>query len=147
MRAILQEASALLKKILESEDLEEAVREHLGEIDDAFLAVLSANIEQAEGMGEKEKARKLKRLADLTFELLQERAPRPIRLINQLLNAQYPRETKRLLEENVEQVDNRFIKTLELIIENLSQRGQKRAARHLREVKDQAWAMLKQPSS
>jgi len=145
-QAILQEASALLRKILESEDPEEALREHLREIDDAFFAVLSANIKQAEAMRDREAARKLKRIADLAFELLQERAPRPIRLINRLLNAQYPRETKRLLEENVEQVDNRFIRALELVIENLSRRGQKRAARHLRGVRDQAWAMLEQPS-
>lgn len=145
-RAILQEKADLLMKIFESEDedLEEAVREHLEDIDDAFFAVLSANIEQAEATEEKDAARKLKRIANLAFGLLQERAPRPIRLINQLLEAQYPRETKKLLEENVEQVDNELVSALNLAIENLNRRGQKRAARHLREVRDQARAMLKQ---
>jgi hypothetical protein len=146
-RAILQEKADLLGEIFESEDWEEAVREHLEEIDDAFFAVLSANIEQAEDTEDKEAARKLKRVASLAFELLQERAPRPLKLINQLLEAQYPRETKKLLEENVEQVDNELLSTLNLAIENLSQRGQKSAARHLREVRDQARAMLKQQSS
>jgi hypothetical protein len=143
-RAILQERADLLREIFESEDLEEAMREHLEEIDDAFFAVLSANIKQAEATEDKEAARKLKRIANLAFELLQERAPRPIKLINQLLKAQYPRETKRLLEENVEQVDNELVSTLNRTIENLNRSGQKRAAQHLREVRDQARAMLKQ---
>lgn len=143
-RAILQERADLLREIFESEDMEEAVREHLEEIDDAFFAILSASIKQAEAKGDKEATRKLKRLEDLVFELLQERAPRPIRLINQLLGAQYPRETKKLLEENVEHVDNELINALNLVIENLNRREQKKAAQHLREVRDQAKAMLKQ---
>jgi hypothetical protein len=142
-RAMLQKKAALLREIFESEDFEEALREHVGEIDDAFFTVLSANIEHAEAGGDKEAARRLKRLANLAFELLQERAPRPIRFINQLMKAQYPRETKKLLEENVEQVDNELLKVLDLVIKNLTQRGDKKAARHLREVRDQARAMLK----
>ena len=141
-QAILQAKADLLMEIFESEDLEEALREHLGEIDEAFFAVLSANTEQAEAEGQKEAARRLKRLETLAFELLRERAPRPIKFINQLMEAQYPRETKKLLEENVEQVDNELLKVLELIIENLNRKGNKKAARHLREIRDQARVML-----
>lgn len=142
-QAILQERAKLLREIFESEDLEEAAREHVEEIDDAFFAILSANIKQAEATEDKEAARKLKRIADLALELLQERAPQPIRLINQLMKAPYPRETKKLLEENVEQVDNELLRVLEIVIENLNRRGEKKAVRHLREVRDQARAMLK----
>jgi hypothetical protein len=60
------------------------------------------------------------------------------------LEAQYPRETKKLLEENVEYVDNGLINAFNLVIENLNRREQKKAAQHLREVRDQAKAMLKQ---
>jgi len=142
-RAMVQEKAVLLGEIFESEDPEEALREHVEEIDDAFFAVLSANIEQTEAKGDKEAARKLKRLENLALELLQERAPRPIRFINQLMGAQYPRETKRLLEENVEQVNDELLKVLDLVIANLNRGGDKKAARHLREIRDQARAMLK----
>jgi len=75
--------------------------------------------------------------------LLEEKMPRPIKFINQLMGAQYPRETKKLLEENVEQIDNELLRTMDLIIENLSRGGEKRAVRQLREIRDQARAMLK----
>jgi len=142
-RAMLRKKADLLRGIFESEDLEEALREHVDEIDEAFFTVLSANIEQAENNGDKEAAKRLKHLETLAFELLEERTPRPIKFINQLMEAQYPRETKKLLEENVEQVDNELLKMLELVIENLNRRGAKKAARHLRDVRDQAKAMLK----
>ena len=58
------------------------------------------------------------------------------------MEAQYPRETKRLLEENAEQVDNELFRVLELIIENLTRRGEKKTVRQLREIRDQARAML-----
>jgi hypothetical protein len=141
-QAILQKKVALLKEILESEDLGEALREHVEEIDEVFFAVLSANIKQAEAGGEKEVVRKLKRLETLAFQLLDEITPRSIKFINQLMEAQYPRETKKLLEENVEQVDNELLRVLDLIIENLTRSGEKRTARQLREIKDQARATL-----
>jgi len=142
-QAILKEKADLLREIFESENSEEALQEHMEEIDEAFFAVLSANIEHAETEGEKETAEKLKRLEALAFELLEEKMPRPIKFINQLMGAQYPRETKKLLEENVEQIDNELLRTMDLIIENLSRGGEKRAVRQLREIRDQARAMLK----
>jgi len=142
-QAILRKKADLLREIFESEDLEEALREHVGEIDEAFFAVLSANFEQAEAGGDKEAAKRLKRLETLAFQLLEELTPRPIKFINQLMEAQYPRETKKLLEENVEQVDNELLRVLELIIENLARSGKKKPARQLREIRDQARAMLK----
>lgn len=141
-QAMLERKAALLREIFESEDLGEALREHVEEIDEVFFAVLSANIEQAEAGGEKEVARKLKRLNALAFELLDEITPWPIKFINQLMEAQYPRETKKLLEENVEQVDNELLRVMDLIIENLTRSGEKRTARQLREIRDQARAML-----
>lgn len=141
--AILEEKADLVEEILKSEDFEEVLREHVEEIDAAFFAVLSANIEDAEAQGEKKAVRKLKRIADAAFELLQEMAPQPIKFINELMRAQYPRETKKMLEENAEQVDDELLMAMNLIIQNLDRRGEKRAARHLREVRDQVRAMLK----
>lgn len=142
-RAMLNEKAVLLREIFTSEDPEEALQKHMREIDDAFFAVLSANLEQAEAAKDTEAARKLKHIAESALKLLQERAPRPIKFINQLLSAQYPRETMKLLEENVEQVDNELIRVMDLLIEDLNRRGSKKTARHLREVRDQARAMLK----
>ena len=141
-QAILQKKAALLREIFESEDLGEALREHVEEIDEVFFAVLSANIKQADAGKDEEAAGRLKRLETRAFQLLDEITPRSIKFINQLMEAQYPRETKKLLEENVEQVDNELLRVMDLIIENLTRSGEKRTAQQLREIRDQARATL-----
>ena len=140
--AALQRAADLLREILQSQDREATVREHLREIDDIFFAVLSANIAQAEEKDQKEIADDLRQVGDLSLELLQESAPPEIRLINQLMQAEYPEGTKKVLEKNATQVTAELIKVMDLIAENLQQGGRNEAARHLSDIRAQAATMV-----
>ncbi|TEU22199.1 MAG: hypothetical protein E3J21_00550 [Anaerolineales bacterium] len=138
----LQWAANLLKEILQSQDREAVVRAHLGEIDDTFFAVLSANIAQAEEKGEKKIADDLRQVGDLVMELLQESAPPEIRLINQLMQAEYPEGTKKVLEENVAQVTADLIKVMDFMVENLKGGGHSEAAQRLSDIRAQAETMV-----
>ena len=140
--AALQRAADLLREILQSQDREATVREHLGEIDDTFFAILSANIAQAEEKGQKEIANDLRRVGDLVMELLQESAPPEIRLINQLMQAEHPEGTKKVLEKNATQVTAELIKVMDFIAENLKRGGHNEAARHLSDIRAQAATMV-----
>jgi hypothetical protein len=139
---MLERKAGLLREILKSEDWEESLRERFEELDEAFFAVLSANIEQAEAGGDEVAVSKLQSIADLALELLDERTPQSFKFINQLMEAQYPRETKKLLEQNVESVDDELLGVMELFIEDLTRRGEKKTARRLREIRDQARAIV-----
>jgi hypothetical protein len=140
--AVLQRAANLLREILQSQNREATVREHLGEIDDTFFAVLSANIAQAEEKGQNKIADDLRQVGDLIMELLQESAPPEIRLINQLMQAEYPEGTKKVLEENATQVTAELIKVMDLIAENLKQGGRSEAAQRLSDIRAQAATMV-----
>lgn len=140
--AALQRAADLLREILQSQDREATVREHLREIDDIFFAVLSANIAQAEEKDQKEIAEDLRQVGDLSLELLQESAPPEIRLINQLMQAKHPKGTKKILEKNAAQVTAELIKVMDFMAENLKQSGNNEAARHLSDIRAQAETMV-----
>jgi hypothetical protein len=140
--AVLQRAADLLREILRSQDREATVREHLEEIDDTFFAILSANIAQAEEKGQKQIADNLRQVGNLILGLLQESAPPEIRLINQLMQAEYPEGTKKVLEENATQVTAELIKVMDLVADNLKQDGQNEAARHLGDIRAQAAKMV-----
>jgi len=140
--AALQRTADLLREILQSQDQEATVREHLGEIDDTFFAILSANIAQAEENGQKEIADDLRRVGDLILKLLQESAPPEIRLINQLMQAEYPKGTKRVLKENATQVTAELIKVMDSMAENLRQGGHNEAAQRLSDIRAQAARMV-----
>jgi hypothetical protein len=139
---VLEWTANLLREILQSQDREATVRAHLGEIDDTFFAVLSANIAQAEEKGEKKMADDLRQIGDLVMEMLQESAPPEIRLINRLMRAEYPKGTKKVLEENAPQVTAELIKVMDFMVENLKQGGRNEAAQRLSDIRAQAETMV-----
>ncbi len=140
--AALQRAADLLRKILQSQDREATAREHLREIDNTFFAILTANIAQAEEKGQKEIADDLKQVGDLILTLLQESAPPEIKLINQLLQAEHPEGTKKILEENATLVTSDLIEMMDLMAEDLKHGGHDEAAQRLRDIRTQAAAMI-----
>jgi hypothetical protein len=137
-RARMQQAGNLLKTILQDKDPQAAARQHLDEIDDAFFAILAANIQHAESENRKDLVQTLQGLANLILSLLEERLPPEVRLINQLLNADYPDATKQLLESQREILNSEFIASLDQIIMDLEEAGNKDVANHMRQVRSQA---------
>ena len=138
----LQWAADLLREILQSQDREAVVRERLEKIDGTFFAVLSANIAQVEEKGQKEIANDLRQVEDLILGLLQESAPPEIRLINQLMQAEYPEGSKKVLEKNATQVTAELIKVMDFMVENLRRGGHSEAAQRLNDIRAQAATMV-----
>ncbi len=140
-KAALEKGAQLLKQILDSPDPKATVEEHLDEIDDALLAIISINIQQAEANGQREVAQTLSNLGNMILSVLQENAPPEIKLINQLLQAEYPEQTKRILEEQRELIAEELLQSMEIIAQDMEQRGRKELAQRLRDVKAQAEAI------
>jgi hypothetical protein len=138
----LEWAANLLKEILQSQDREAVVREHLKKIDNTFFAVLSANIAQAEEKGEKKMAEDLRQVGDLVVDMLQESAPPEIRLINRLMRAEYPEGTKKVLGKNATEVTAELIEVMDFMVEDLRQSGQNEAAQRLSDIRAQAATMV-----
>jgi hypothetical protein len=138
VRAAMQHTADLLKAILQADDRQAAIRQHLDEIDQTFFTVLSANIQRAEAENRKDLASALEQVADMTLSLLEDRLPPEVRLVNQLLQASYPDGTRQLLETQREIVTAEFIAALDQLIIEMEQAGNADAANHLRQVKSQA---------
>ncbi len=141
-RTGFQRAADLLREIMRSEDIKLAVQEHQREIDDFFFAVLSANIEGAESAGFKEEAEKMKHIREIALDLLRETMPPQVKLINRLLKASYPKETRKLLEENADQVDQSLVEFMDLMAMNLRQEGEIEEAQRLMKIREQASSMI-----
>jgi hypothetical protein len=134
----MQQANELFKVILQAEDPQAVAREHLDEIDDAFFAVLSANLQHAETENRDEIVKHLQQLANMILALLEERLPPDVRLINQLLSAPYPDGTKQLVETQREILTPEFMAALDRLNTELEQAGSADNANHVRQVKAQA---------
>jgi hypothetical protein len=137
-RARSQRAADLIREILQADDPQAFIRQHLDEIDDLFFMVLTANIQSAEESGRKDVAQALEQVGDMVLSIVEERLPPEVRLMNQLLVAPYPEETQKLLEEGRELVTAEFVSAFDQVIAQLEQSGATDVANHMREVKSQA---------
>ena len=141
--AVLARSSEVLQAILESEDREAAVREHLAEIDDTLLTLLSANIHQAEAQGLAERVAELKSVWDAIINVLEETIPPEIRLINRLLDADTEEERQALLEEQAEMAASpQLMALMEAMATELDEWEQTEAAEQLRSVQAEVAAFL-----
>lgn len=137
----LEKAAALLREIVESEDMKAAVEEKLGQLDGAFLSILEANIAAAREEGQEQLADKLDDLKAHAFSLLEARLPPELVLINRLLAAEGPEERRRFLHEREEIVSEQFLELLKGVIEDLREQGHQ-AAQPLADSVEQVEEML-----
>jgi hypothetical protein len=144
MEKATEEAGQLLEKIVQSDDVEKAVKDNLPHIDELFLSILTSNIQAAEQSGRTEVAQKLQQIGDTLMALIQESQPPQIRLINDLLVAEYPQGSLALLEENRELLDDEFLQIMQMVAEDLQQGNRQELARRLAQVQAQVTALLEQ---
>ena len=142
MQEAAQEAAELLENILESEDMDQAIRANLARIDDLFLTVLASNLEAAEREGRSEDRQQLQQVGDTLMKLIRESQPPMIQFINELLEANYPEETRKLLDERRDQLDERLLELMSIVAEDLARGGRETTAERLRQIRQQATAML-----
>lgn len=136
-----EQAAQLLHTILQSDDLEQAVRANLPRIDDLFLNVLAMNLDAAERAGRSEDTEKLQQIGNILMKLIEESQPPEVQLVNKLLTAEYPDGTQALLEENHQQITSELLEIIQLVGQDLAQSGREEAARHLAQVREQAVAL------
>lgn len=140
-RASMQEASGLLQELLASPEPRSAVREHAAEIDDIFMAVLSANMREAERRKSKAALDRMSVIYDEIMTMFDEAMPPEVRLINQLLSADYPGATRDLLKEHRAELTPEMLELMEQLAEDLSQREDAESAqtaKRLRDIRAQA---------
>jgi len=141
VRAAQQETVALISELLASQDLDKAVTEHPEGYDALFFIILGSMMESANKMGQKDLADKLQDLRQRVVAFLEQQMPPELRLINQLLAAEYPEGTKKLLQEQADQVTEDLVAAMRAIASDLETR-QPRMARRLRDIAEQAVSLL-----
>ena len=121
-RARMKEATDLLRTILESPNPRSAVRDNAHLIDDVFLSVLALNAQEAERRGASDAVEALSIVMDEINAMTEEALPPEMRLINELLQAEYPDETRELLHERQAEITPDFLTLLDGLASSLAKR-------------------------
>ncbi|MBE2232453.1 MAG: CpXC domain-containing protein [Anaerolinea sp.] len=140
-RAAVQEYTTVLGEILAANDIQQAIAERAAYIDQNFLSVLSANLQEAEKRGAGAAMQRLQEVWDVAVDMINQGAPPEARLINELLLAEYPGETRKLLAENRALVTAEFIEALSELAERLEAEDEAEMATRLRQIRSQAQLM------
>lgn len=142
MQASLRQGATLLQTILESEDPSATVQEHLSEIDDAFLLVLSANIQQAYDDGRTDVAQMLEGLYAYILARLELDLPAELQLINRLLRLAEPEKRAEVLTAEASLVTPALADTLDRIADEATGQGRDDLATQARTTAQEVRARL-----
>ncbi len=143
---LLEERANLLRTILSAEDIEQAVREHMEEIDDVFFFLLQSELETAHRRGLKEVVERLSQVWEAIRRVSMEGVPPELQFIETLLTLRYPDETQRFLEEHRDALTPELLTLMNALAEDLERQGMKEDAKRLRGIRAQAMGLLSQVS-
>jgi len=144
VKKIWQRKAKLIEEILHSKDWRTALESHWQEIDPVFLTILGSNVELAKKQGNEQAATTLQQLADLTMVIAREHAPPAVQLLNQLLEADYPEGTQRILEQNRDQLNADFLNLVDSIIADVAAQGLQERVNALQLIRTQAKTIIDQ---
>ncbi|MFO7740807.1 MAG: CpXC domain-containing protein [Anaerolineae bacterium] len=111
--ALYEARSALLRDLVMSDDPRELARRRIDEIDEAFLNVLGANLQQAHEREDEDTLDALREVWGVVMGLMEEAMPPELRLINRLMAAEEEDHIERLLEESKNLVTERMVQFIE----------------------------------
>ena len=141
-QAVQEAKIQLLQDALASPDPAQTLRERKEELDALFLAIVGAALRSAQQSGEAEEAQRLQAINEAILTILQEALPPELRLVNDLLAADYPQGTQELLQERRAEWGAKFLEILSALAEDLEAQQQPQTAQRLREIRTQAEAVL-----
>ena len=141
-QAQMAEASSLLRKLMDAPDLNKAIEENIGLIDDTFLAVLSLNIEAAQKAKRADALTRLVLINDAINRLMQEAAPPELKLIDELLQIEPESAAEEALRTRPGAITPELVDTMNYVGENLRQGGQNDLADRLERLRSVAVGQL-----
>jgi hypothetical protein len=112
-RAVIKERAELLRDLLVSSDPENLARRRFPELDQAFLNLLAAEMEEAQEAGNEEASKALQGIWELVLQLSEETLPPVVRLLNRLMAGEDEADIDKLLQANRALVTDEFVAMLE----------------------------------
>lgn len=122
-KARIGEATQTLKKLMEARDLNQALEEEAGVIDDTFMAVLTENINAARKANRLDVLAQLTRVQEAINKLVEASAPPEVKFINQLLDLKTDAEAEAELKRRAAEITPELMQTLNYLAENMRQGG------------------------
>lgn len=130
-------AVQFLQALLTSQNLDEMLQGNAGLIDETFMAVLTANVQEAERRGDLQASARLKQIYERVVAMIQQTMPPEMQFINQILTVDEASGAE-LLSQGVAHFGPGLVGVLGTAAEALDQQGRPDLAEKLRRYQAQA---------
>ncbi len=137
-RAIMEQAADFLQELLQAPDPVAALQANWDRVDSTFIDVLAMNLATAQQQGATAVFNTLEALRRAIEAEARASEPPALRLINDLMQAEYPAETRKILGQRRREVTPEVLEAMESIAESLVEQGQPDVAKRLRDIRGQA---------
>lgn len=141
-QAMMQEAMQTIDTILAAPDKNQALAENAQKIDDAFMAVLVARMNEADEKNDLAEFQALNEIHSLIYDQMERTLPPHVQLLNQLVRSESPEQQVQLLNENEEFVSDELIQLIDQVMEQAEGQGQVELNGRLQSVKTLIQARL-----
>ncbi len=139
---MMQAAMDMLNTILEAPDKNQALAENAQNIDEAFMAVLVARMNEAEQKNDMAQFQALNEIHGLIYAQMERTLPPHVQLLNELVRSESPEEQVQLLDENEQFVSDDLIQLIDQVMEQAGDQGQDDLNGRLQSVKTLVQARL-----
>lgn len=143
-RAVIQRAVNTLNAIMAANDVDAALREHLDEIDDMFMSVLTANLRRAEQQADLMRSAKLRQIYERVMALIQEGAPPEVQFLNALMNAPDSAAAEAVIRERSDGLNAAVIDLMDALIDDLKAQGHSEPADRLHSLRGRVAEAVRQ---
>ena len=142
VREAEDQASLLIMRFSDAQDVETEAREHRDEIDEMFFSVLSRYRTAAEAQKDTERAQKLATIWETAMSVIEEGLPPDVRLINKLIRSDYPEGTNAALEEYRGLLNDAFLGTYDKLTARLGATQEPALAEKIQGIRSQITAKM-----
>lgn len=140
--SMLEASTNLLREVIEAPDMAATLWAQGDRVNEAFMMVLSANLESARKEEREDMVARMEELMQVAVEIIQSKLPPEERLINELLLAETTEARAAILQQNRDSVTTAFVKKLNELSAEQEKRGNADIASRLRQVARQAGTMI-----
>jgi len=123
-RVMVQQKAQFLQALLNAPDFEPLLMQNLEVVDDNFMAVLSANVQEAERRKDVVTLAKLRRIYEKVVGMLQEQMTPELRFLNELLSAPDLATMQQMVNQQAGQFDRELLEVVDAVEQLFVSQGQ-----------------------
>lgn len=134
-RAMIQQKAQFLQALLSSPNFEALLSENLEMVDDNFMAVLSANVQEAERRKDLNALAKLRRIYDTVVGMLQNQMTPELRFLNDLLSAPDEATMQQMVQQGAAEFGGDLLEVVDAIERLFTAQGQQEGLQRLQRIR------------